>query len=365
MKGRQMWRSVLLHEFPDEDIHSLQAVPGALTAASLALHPSGGSVTVTPISRFRYVLRTPLRDVIGVSCRLKLRYPFQGPAEPEPLIRLGTFVRLSVQPTASDQMLVRVKIAGTELRLALPVYPFPQFALLRFDWHTSGQVSVSVDGQLIGYHNALSASARFAVDDLSVGRGDPDQSLTYQRYEIGRLLVRVLTRSDALGTLARELPAIDVPDGDMYRRCRMRIMVDLQRKLDRLRNFMTAINQTLTYPWPDDAGPTERPSFPEVTRVHDLATTAVAALWRMLRSADFTNSDDFLAPFTQLLEILQRTRPDEFRQLIQELTQTPTVPRECREIVEGALEQGRHAFGPLLTLLAQADERITEIAERD
>lgn len=360
-----MWRSVLLHEFPDEDIRSLQALPGALTPASLALHPSGGVVRITPISRFQYVLGEPLRDVIGVSCRLVVRYPFQGEAEPEPLIRLGQAVQLSVQPTSDSRMRVLVRVAGTELRIGLLAHFFPQFSLLRFDWHTSGQASLSVDGQLIGYHNALSASARFAVADITVGRHDGHESFTYQGYEIGRLFVRTLAQSDCLAAFSRELPAVDIPNDDLFKRCRMRITVDLLGRLDRLRSFMTVVNQMLTHPWPDVTRPAGQPSFPEATLVHDLAMAAVAALWGMLRSDDFARSDDFLAPFTQLLEILHRARPDEFGQLAAELRQAPVVPKACREIIDSALEQGRHSFGPLLALFAEADERITRIAERD
>jgi hypothetical protein len=55
-----MWRSVLLHEFPDEDIRSLQALPGSLAPGALVLNPRGGAVQITPGLGFEYSLAPSL-----------------------------------------------------------------------------------------------------------------------------------------------------------------------------------------------------------------------------------------------------------------------------------------------------------------
>jgi hypothetical protein len=163
--------------------------------------------------------------------------------------------------------------------------------------------------------------------------------------------------------LSRELPVIDLPDDDLFERCRLQMTRDLMAKLDSLRNFMTHVNQKLSQPWPQEAHPDEQPFVPEAILAHDLATRAVVGLRRMLRSGDFTKPEDFLAPFTQFLEILHRALPAEFQQLASELGEAPSVPKECRAVFEKALMQGGRDYAPLLALLAQASERVTEIAE--
>jgi hypothetical protein len=362
-----MWRSVLLHEFPDEDIHSLQALPGSLTVGPVALHPQGGAVQITPGRGFRYDLRHPLRDVIGVSCRIRLRYPFQGVAG-GPVVRLGNAVRLLALtfPAPNNALFVRVRVGETELDLGGPgirlAVPFPQYVELRFDWHTSGQAYLRADGRLVRYHNALSPAARFTVADITLGLPDADATQSRPRYEIGRLFIRALARQDSLAMLSRELPAIDIPDDDLFERCRLRTAANLLAKLDRVRNFMTHVNQTLSQPWPSEDQPAEGPFAPDAILAHDLATRAVAELWKMLRSGDYTTPDNFLTPFTQFLEIMHRALPAEFEQLAAELADAPAVPDECQAVFEEALAQGRQDLAPLLALLAAANERVTQIA---
>jgi hypothetical protein len=194
-----MWRSVLLHEFPNEDIRSLQALPGSLTFGAVPLSPRDGAVQISPGRGFRYVLRDPLRDVIGVSCRIRLRYPFQGVAG-GPVVRLGDAVRVLVLtfPAPDSALFVRVRVGETELDLGGPgirlALPFPQFVELRFDWHTSGQAYLRADGRLLRYHNALSPAARLTVADITLGLPDSPATSIHPRYEIGRLFIRALAR---------------------------------------------------------------------------------------------------------------------------------------------------------------------------
>jgi hypothetical protein len=319
-------------------------------------------VQINPGRGFRYTLRDPLRDVIGVSLRIRLRCPFQGVADPLPTIRLGEAVELGVQPVFVG-LGVFVRIAETELQLAVVPLPFSQFVQLRFDWHTSGQAQLRADKRLVGYQNALSPAARFTVADITLGLPDGDATHNRPQYEVGRLFVRALARSDSLAALARELPAIDVPHSDLFERCRLRMTLDLLAKLDRLRTFMTHVNQTLSQPWPSESQPAEEPFTPEATLAHDLVTRAVAELWKMLRSGDFTAPDKFLTPFTRFLKIMHRALPAEFQQLAFELGQAPAVPQECQAVFEKVLAQGRSDFAPLLALLAEANQRVTQIAE--
>jgi hypothetical protein len=368
-----MWRSVLLHEFPSEDIRSLQALPGSLTPGTLALNPHEGKVQITPGRGFRYVLGAPLRDVIGVSCRIRVRYPIQGVLHPVSLVRVGEDVEFAVRPLPFDagshpdelagEARSLLRIGSAEVDLGLVVLPHRRFVELRLDWHTSGQAYLRADGHLVAYHNAVAPAARFEVDDVAFGLPNAPTSATNPRYEIARLFVRALSRPDALAALSRKLPAIDIPDDDLFERCRLRIMVDLMAKLDRLRAFMTQVNGTLSQPWSEDAQPNEEPFAEEAIRAHDLASAAVTELWKMLRSGDFTAPNRFLTPFTQFLEILHHALPVEFEQLASELEESTTVPDECRKVVDDAFARGRHDLAPLLALLTTASERVSEIAQ--
>ena len=368
-----MWRSVLLHEFPSQDIRSLQALPGSLTPESLALNPHGGTVQITPGRGFRYVLGDPLRDVIGVSCRFQVRYPIQGVLHPVPLVRVGDDVEFALRPLPFDDgshpgelagaARALLRIAAAQVDLGLVVLPHRRFVDFRLDWHTSGQAYLRGDGRLIAYHNAVAPSARFEVDDVAFGLPDAPPSATNPRYEIARLFVRALSRPDALAALSRKMPAIDIPDDALFERCRLRIMVDLLAKLDRLRAFMTQVNGALSQPWSEDAQPNEGPFAEEAIRAHDLASVALVELWKMLRSGDFTRPNRFLAPFTQFLSILHDALPAEFDQLASALQEKPAVPDECRQVIDEALARGRQDLAPLLALLTTASERVSEIAE--
>jgi hypothetical protein len=373
-----MWRSVLLHAFPDEDIGSLQALPGSLTPDTLALNPHRGGVQITPGRGFEYSLAQPLDDIIGVSGRVRLRYPIQGVTHPVPIMRAGDTAAFGVQPLPLDPGAINppelaapartlLRIEATEVQLGVVMLPHRRFVNLRFDWHTSGQARLLLDGRLVGYQNALSPAARLTVADIAFGLADWPSTATSPRYEVGRLFVRALARSDSLAAVSREFPAIDLPDDDLFARCRLRMTVNLLAKLDRLRAFMAQVHQALSQPWSQEAGPAEGPFTPDATLAHDLSRRAVVELRSMLRSGDFTMPERFLAPFTQCLEILHRALPAEFQQLAAELGEPPVIPEECRAAIEEVLAQGRRdaASASFLALLAEANERINQIVGVD
>src|SRR5215475_1418499 len=95
-RGGLMWRSVLLHEFLNEGIRSLRALPGSLTFGPIPLSPRDRTVQIAAGRGFRYILRDPIHDVIGVSCRTCLRCSLQD-LSAAPIVRLGDAVELLVQ----------------------------------------------------------------------------------------------------------------------------------------------------------------------------------------------------------------------------------------------------------------------------
>jgi hypothetical protein len=361
-----MWRSVMLHEFPNEDIQSFQALPGHLAGERLPIIRNGAA-QIRPGLGFRYVLRDPLSDLIGVSCRVRLSFTYQGfTGQPAPILQLGESVELRILglPVPNFESWIYVRVAGADLQFGgvLPSNPSQVFDF-RFDWHTSGQAFLRANGQLLGYHNALSPTVRLAVFDVALGYTAPITD--GPTYAIERLFIRVLSRQDPLAILSRELPAVDLPPDQFLERCRTILTIDLMSKLDRVRSFMTQFNQATSQPWSSGSESSEGPFDPEAILAHDLGNRAVAELWTMLRSRDFTRQDRFLDPFTESLKIMHRVLPEEFQQLAMELGQTPAIAEECREVIENALGQRRHQFAPLIALLDKANERIAQIAQVD
>jgi len=189
-----MWRSVLLYEYSDQDPRSLLALPGRLSASSPAPQPSEGTVLITPDRSLHYVLDTPLVDVIGISCLLRIRHPQQVLSSSRQIIRLSDAFELGLEPLTTFQALVRVRLQGRRHDLGQLASPNPRFAELRFDWHTSGQTFLRVDGRLVGYHDALSPGARLTIDDVAFGFLESVPPSPDPSNQIGRFFLRALRR---------------------------------------------------------------------------------------------------------------------------------------------------------------------------
>src|SRR5919112_2864453 len=99
-----MWRSVFLHDFLDTDIRNFKAIAGSPTATSLSLMPmrtspiQGNSVLITPGRGFEYSFVEPLDEIIGVSGRVRLRYPIQGSGGTVRIMRVGEMAELRIRP---------------------------------------------------------------------------------------------------------------------------------------------------------------------------------------------------------------------------------------------------------------------------
>lgn len=189
-----MWRSVLLHEFRDQNIRNLQGLPGRLSPGSLALNPSEGAVLITAGRSLHYVLDTPLADVIGVSCRVRFRHPGPDFNSSLRIIRLGDAFDLRLERLTTFQALVQVRVHGTRHYLGQLPNPSARFTELGFDWHTKGQAYLRVDGRLVGYHDALSRGSRLTIEDVAFGFPESVPDGPDPRYQLGRVYVRALSR---------------------------------------------------------------------------------------------------------------------------------------------------------------------------
>ena len=373
-----MWRSVFLHEFIDHKITNFSALPGKLTSPSFALVPSAAivagmnSVEITTAKGLEYILDEPLRDVIGLSCRVRVAYPIPnnglGHLHGFPLLNFNfnaSILLLSQTHPLPDLSGVKSSVGfliGNPSQVssaATATIRSRSFTDVRVDWHTSGQTRISVDGNLIGYNNALAPGTSFDIDRLSIGLpGEPAQPHIPQ-YQIARVFVRVLTRTDALVTLTRLLP--EMPPGKEHNRCHLIVFANLLNLIDRLRPFMAAFHQAKSQPWTEENGPPQGPFQTDAIRAHQLAIASMLALKEMLRTGDFSNPQAFLEPFTKFLQILRASQPQQFDALAAELLAADVVPEACRELLKSELEENRGALDPIVDLLSTATKRIQEI----
>lgn len=370
-----MWRSVLLHEFVDHEIANFHALAGSASPASLGLSLSKDpgqrhfAAQIKPGLGFTYGLAEPLDRVVGVSGRLRVRYPVQAVTAPVTLMDVGVDVGFRIQPQPNPAVggepaslahgLLRV--GPTEVDLGVVRLPHRRYVDLRFDWHTSGQARLVLNRRLVGYHHAVAPGAELDVNGVGFGLAGLPPTATNPRYQVGRVFVRAMRRSDSLARLTALLPTVSPPDTELAERCQLRAMLDLLAIVDRLRSFMTMANEKLTQPWSDEAGPPEGAFSAEASAAHELALTAVVEFVRMLRTGDFSAPEPFLDAFGEFLGILREALPDEFEALAADLMDLPDPPPECVELAEAAREQHGATIGPLLELLEAAAARLQDV----
>lgn len=378
-----MWRSVFLHEFIDHKITNFKAVPGKLTLPSFNLVPSAAvvpgvnSVEVTNGKGFEYIFDEPLRDVIGLSCRVRVAYPIPNTG----LGHMQGFSLLSLGPNASVLALAQAEAPpavgaipsqfglhinrpqgagtvgeGTGVRLQ---FPSKSFTDLRVDWHTNGQTRLSVNGRLVRYQNALVPGFSFDIDRLSFGEPGQPPTPHAPQYQIARVFVRALTRTDALVTFTRLLPKF--PLSEDRGRCHLLVFSNLLRLIDRLRPFMAAFHQAKSQSWIEEFGPAEGPFQPEAVQAHQLAIASMLALTEMLRTGDFSKPENFLKPFTEFLRILRASQPAQFDALAAELFAADVIPESCREQIKSEFEENQAALNPIINLLSAATVRVQGI----
>lgn len=369
-----MWRSVFLHEFPDPRIRSFQSLPGAVspTTQALALEPAADRFALPLLAgqMFEFAPAQPLREIIGVSMRLRVKgstsgfissalFRFSAGVDLDLLIRRPRFS--SSRPTDAT---VRAGAAGIDFPAALPT--LDGFTDLRMDWHTSGQARVWADGRHVGYHNAVAPGAVLQLDRVAFGLPVPEPEEFHRlarRFTVTRVFVRALARPDTLAAFTRRLPAPADSDDDLLQKCRLIAQGNVLRTVDRLRAFMSQAHAALTRPWTAPGGPAAGPFEPAATEAHELAVAAGAALFDMMRTADYSAPEAFLVPFEAFLRILHDTLAAEFSSLAAELRDLPVVPEECRPVMTQALDAQRAELAPLIDLLTAASDRVRAVAE--
>ena len=368
-----MWRSVFLHEFIDHRVSNFQALAGRATPASLALQPGQhaipgvNSLRMVAGAGFEYVFDEPLQRVIGISCRVRVKYALNFPTHMFPVIRLGSGVELLLWPLShpipdlsGTLSLARVWVGNGFTNLGNIVLSATGFMDLRFDWHTSGQARILINGQLAAYHTAVAPGTVLPVDRVAFGLASVTPGSNNVVYHVSRVFVRVLERQDGFAHLSKFLPEVKpTPD---HNRCRIRITGNVLAVVDRLRQFMASFHQSTSQAWTLQAGPVGGPFQQQAIDAHALSTTSVAELVRMLRTGDYSQPERFLDPFADFLRILHAAQPTQFAALAAEIDAAEIVPEDCREALAASVGDQRDVFQPIIGLMTEAANRVRQVA---
>lgn len=371
-----MWRSVFQHEFPDPGIGNYQSIDGAISQASGAMlleaDPATGrrSLPLLAGETFEFVPAHPLRDIIGVSMRARLKGSVSGFVSTA-TFRLSAGIDLDLlirKPVfgASKPTDASVRVESSHVAFTAAVPALGQFVGLRLDWHTSGQVRLWADGRLVAYHNNVGAGRVLQLDRVAFGLPFPEPEEFHRlsrRFSVNRIFVRALARPDTLAAFTRFLPKPEATADDLLRKCRFIATGNVLKTVDRLRAFMAEAQQVLSQPWTAPDGPATGPFRQQAIDAHELAIAAGGALIDMMRRGDYSDPATFLEPFEKFLRILHGTLPAQFSALASELANRPVVPEECRLVMEKALGPSRDELAPLIDLLAAASDRVRTIAE--
>jgi hypothetical protein len=360
-----MWRSLMLHEIPGGDLRNFNAVDGSPTSFPWNADAIG------PGEEFEFTLNTPVNDVIGISCHIRLRKPIAAISVYR-IARAGTDVEFSIQ--GLDTPVIEAPELAAQYRALLRIGPSPavSFGLLtlphrtyvdiRFDWHTSGQARLLQGDQLVGYHNTVAPGASIVIPTLAFGRSDRPPG-PGPRYGIKRFFVRALRRTDALSVLSRLLPDIPAKEDPMVARCRQLALDDLMSVVDALRPFMSLVHQQLSTPWSPDIPAPQGPFSEESRAAHRSALMAGSGLVKMLRTMDFEHPEAFLEPFEDLLRTLHDALPNEFEALAQILLSSQgRLPDECAQLLEEDRLARGASMGPIVELFQDAAAIVQQVA---
>jgi hypothetical protein len=184
------------YDVADQILPTCQGLPGRLSADSPAANPADGTVLIGPARCLRYRLDVPLVDVVGLTCRLRFRYPEPIVSSSLRILQLGDAFDLGLEPLTTCRALVRIRLQRIRHDLGQLANPGTRFAEVRFDWHISGKTFLRVDGRLVGYHDTLGRGSRLTIEDVTFGPAPaleqlPGQSPA-QRYQLDDFSVRVL-----------------------------------------------------------------------------------------------------------------------------------------------------------------------------
>jgi len=366
-----IWRSAFLHEFPKGNLKNYLGSPGTLSFQGL-----GATSTLTPPKGFllnpsrwlRYDFEEGFDRVIGVDITLSgtafIPIFLIFPPKPSPYFQIASVgnglvkLHIGVEGTSNSGR-VKLEIGSQSMTfedLAVP-NSFGQVPFkLRARWHTTGQVHVWWNDDLIAYEPKVAAGNSFSIDDVAIGEPNEAGSGFLPSMDVTYFYVKVLRDNDAETKLIQEIeldPECFDPDDPCWERVE-KLQLDITQAYRRL---MGSAIEKLTQPWrnKDNGLPFSNKSI----EAHEAAKAAFAAFLMFLRDNNLTQRNEYLQRIEQFLRIIASTDPDLFAETL-ELVQRheASIPEECRTKMELIFN---HNIGQLEELRFLMDETMAII----
>ena len=267
-----VWRSVILHEFPDDNLENFSSIPGTLTTPGLGVPQLFPLSEDLPTSYFAsiglgkplvFVPAEPQVEIIGIDLVFDARVQLSLQGDPVPFVRLGDTLKVLVgfradtaletidgMPSKKAKITVAAGIStlqfdGLTVRGGL-------FARIRVNWYTTGQLRLWINDQLVAFANDFSTNQQFAigqieVGDISVPAGDGLITLV-PWFDLRHLSLRILRRDDTLDPISDRFP-VGVPVGREFRHCIEQALQRQQMLMTALREFLATFSRQTTSNW--------------------------------------------------------------------------------------------------------------------
>ncbi len=365
-----VWKTALLHQFPDGNPLNVHGVPGTLDVVppvpvlptpaddadrGFAIHPGQSLV---------YRFDRAFADVIGVDVRIDLRFPLQPGAQDFPLLTIGNgdvvvsmghleFIDPGFTPL-TGRCRLGLRVGGALLDFDQLVVFHRQTTHFHVRWHTHGQAQLSHDGVLRAYQPSFAAGRTFGFDRLTIGGPVGGPLATAPHFLARRVQVKVLRRDDAFNELDGHTPCD--PAYPPPKRCAETVRALHAALATRARGFMAETVAQLTQPWRE--GQPGGPFSPEAVRAHSAAVAAGRAFGEFLAQRDAGAADQVLAHVGTFFDVLAAANPAGYRQLVDDLTnRAESLDPTCRDGLAQAFAAQAGALEPLRQLLEATSAR--------
>lgn len=369
-----IWQSAFLSEFPKGNIQNYHGPPGSLgfvnnSFTSALEHPKG--FLINPSRWLRYNFEDRFDRVIGVDISIKgtavipifLIYP-PVPSPYFQIVSIGNgVIKLSIavegMPNSGRVKLeVMNQVALFEKLIINNSFTQTPFKL-RVRWHTTGQVHVWWNDELVAYKPVHAAGAIFPIGDVAIGAPMEAGSGFLPSMDVTYFYVKVLRENGAELKLDKELK-LSTEYVDLQDPCWERIRIIQDKLLFDYRTFMGKVVDKLTQEWRNsDNG---QPFSKESIDAHNASKDALVAFLSFLRTGQSEYRDKYLVLIEQFLGIVASTDPDSFVEVVSLTKQKNSeIDEECRKKMQLIYDSNKQ-LKPIKKLMDETMNIIESIA---
>jgi hypothetical protein len=367
------WQSIFIHEFLDSQLSNVLGAEGRIIASSPPPTVSAPSsttrrgTTIRPGAWFGYELDRPRQEVIGMDIFCDVLAPVSGPGAVLPLASIEGAIALvlifndPVSTELIDGQLVAharltAKIGNQNVNSDTVRIPFRSPVTMQVNWHTSGQVRLFLNGELIAYEPQIMPDNQFTVARIIIG--DRFAAASQQpRFFIQHVSIKILREDVSVTQILEQFP-VEYPEEFDDERCETIARDYVKNSMSVIRQFMRLFVSSTTSSW-KKSEQTPIPSFESAAiEAHERAVNAFTSFMRFILEGDLAARADYLLHLEKFLTLLRNELPGEYAQMLADLDAIEKPSPECLELGRRHLEANGEALQPLLSL---ADETI-EIA---